>query len=444
MKYRFLTAIMIYIAFSLFGDDAPLTSLKDDRVRALKYGIDDEVVVIINAVRGEKDNSYNDVLLDILATTGNSKIKVPILGFFEEQKTDIASSYAVSLLKLASEDEDVDTNVLLSAISYSGVLKINDASQYLSKLSENNNKVIAAAAIGNLGKIGNSDFAEKFLERLQDDDYEEDESSLRESTILLMGELKYQPAVLTLIDIVQDSDYSSVSRRFACDSLGKIGDEEAIPVLKDLLNDSDSILRSYAISSLAYFKGNEIENILIQALRDSFWRIRVAAAKALADRKSSDAVDILIYKAERDPEDNVKKAAMDALAVIGVNKALSFLADYYGGDRNSDALRASAITALLRENPSKGAERIRDVFEAEWEKNDSWILNYTCRELSTTEVSGFQWFYEKMLDHKNYIIRIYAVRGIRLNNIMTLYGRVREIAEDENENKALRKEAASL
>jgi hypothetical protein len=247
-----------------------------------------------------------------------------------------------------------------------------------------------------------------------------------------------------LIDIVQDDSYSSVSRRFACDSLGRIGDEQAIPVLKNLLNDPDSILRSYVLTSLAYFENEEIEEILIQSLRDSFWRIRVAACKALSERKSSASVDILIYKAEKDPEPNVKKAAMSALAIIGGNKAWDFLSDYYANKKNSDVFRSTALSVLLDEKAGKITDSMKIVFEEEWEKDTSWIFNYTCKSLSTTESDVLEWFYNKMLDHKNYIIRIYAVRGIRLNNVLSLYGRVKEIADNTDENQQLRKEASSL
>jgi len=435
---------MILIPFSLFSDADQITSIKEDRIRTLQFGIDDEVVDVITAIRGEKDYSYNEELLNILTVTGNTKIKLTILDFFENQETDLGAEYAFSIIKDAAEDYDVDEKVLSAAISYSGTIKNTDTVEYLFKLSTFNNKAVAAQAIRTMGKTGDTSYADKFLERIQDDDFEDDEAELREGAILLMGELKYEPAVLTLIDIVQDDSYTSVARRYACDSLGRIGDEEAIPVLKDLLNDPDSILRSYVISSLAYFEKDEIEDILIQSLRDSFWRIRVAACKALSDRESKAAVDILIYKAEKDPEANVKKAAISALAVIGGNKAFEFLSDQYGDSKNSDVFRSSALSALLEDHADKVTDSMREVFEEEWEKDNSWIFNYTCKALSTTESASLQWFYNKMLDHKNYIIRIYAVRGIRLNTVISLYGRVKEISDNENENQQLRKEAASL
>lgn len=443
MKY-FMTGLLLLLSLSIFSQGEELTSLKEDRVRTLRFGIDDEVVEVITSIRREKNNTYNVELLDILTITGNTKIKIPILSFFEEQETDIASSYTLSILKDAADDYDVDEKVLTAAISYSGTLKNRESAEYLYQLSEFKKPLIAAAAIRTLGKTGDTTYADKFLERIQDDDFEDDEAELRESSILLMGELKYQPAVLTLLDIVQDDSYTSVARRYACDSLGRIGDEEAIPVLKELLNDPDSILRSYVITSLAYFKNSDVEEILIQSLRDSYWRIRVAACKALAERESRDSVEILIYKAEKDPEPNVKKAAMAALAKIGGNRALNFLSEYYGDSKNSDEFRAAALTALLEKNPEELTDSMKKVFEEEWEKDNSWLFNFTCQSLSTTESSSFRWFYEKMLNHKNYIIRIYAVRGVGLNNVVSLHGKVREIAENESEHRQLRKEAASL
>ena len=441
MRYYFL---LFFLPLALFSQDDEITSLREDRTKVLRYGIDDEVVEVINAIKDEKDYSYNEELLAILTVTGNRKIQLPILLFFQNQKSDIAASYVSTILKEATEDYEVDEKVLLASISYSGTIENSQAVEYLYQLSQFNKPLIAAEAIRILGKIGDDTYAERFLERLQDDDFEDNESSLRESTILLLGELRYKPALLTLIDIAQDESASPVSRRYACDSLGKIGDEEAIPILEGILNDEDRILRSYALSSLAYFETDEIEAILIEALRDSFWRIRVAACEGLAKRKALSAIEILIYKAERDPEVNVKKAAMSALARIGGNTSWNFLAQYYEDQGNTDQLRSIAFNSLLAENVSQISESIKRVFEQEWEKDSSWLLNYTCKELSRIESEDLLWFYEKMLDHKNYLIRIYAVRGIALNDVLSLYGRVREIAEDDNENKQLRKEASSI
>lgn len=443
MNKMIIAALMILI-FPIYGGDEKISSIHDERTRILRYGIDTEVVEVITAITIEKDNSYNDVFLDIFSHTGNSKIQLKILSFFEQQEDDSALPAVLEILRKATEDYEVNEQVLSESINYCGSLKSGESAEYLYKLSENSSKGIAAAAIRNLGKTGDAMYADKFLKRIQDDDFEDDEQNLLESSILLMGDLKYEPSVLTLIDIAQDDSSSPTARRYSCDSLGKIGDEQAIPVLKELLNDSDSILRSYALSSLAYFEKEEIEPILIQALRDSYWKIRVAAAKALSKRKSEDAVDILIYKAEKDPESNVKKAAMEALSIIGNKECLNFLSSYIDNDQNSDALRSTAINVFLKENASNAVDPLKKLFDEEWEAENSWIFNYTCKELSTTESSGLDWFYRRMLDHKNYIIKIYGVRGIRLNNIVSLYDSVKKLAEDENQHKALRKEAASF
>ncbi|MCP4162282.1 MAG: HEAT repeat domain-containing protein [Deltaproteobacteria bacterium] len=443
MKY-FLVFIFSLLSLIIFAEDVILSSLKDDRINTLRYGIDDEVVVVINAIKNEKDYSYNNELLDILLATSNSKIIVPILDFFAVQESELATDYTVSMLKKAVDDYIIDEKVLRASIAYSGTAINVDAAKYLYELSNYKNPAIASEAIRMLAKTGDNSFSDKFLERLQDDDFDDNETALRESSILLLGELKYKPSVLTLIDIVQDGSYSIVARRYACDSLGKIGDEQAIPILKELLNDSDSILRSYVITSLAYFETEEIESILIQSLRDSFWRIRVAACKALSDRKTVSAVDILIYKAEKDPEANVKKAAISAIAVIGGDKAWNYISDFITDKKQADVFRATSIAALLKEEPVKISDSLKVIFEDEWEKESSWILNYSCKELSTTESGSFQWFYDKMLSHPNYIIRIYAIRGIRLNNVESLFGKVKDIADNENENRQLRKEAASV
>ena len=65
-----------------------------------------------------------------------------------------------------------------------------------------------------------------------------------------------------LIRVAEDSDENSIIRGSAASALGKIGNENAVPVLSELFEDKDPVLRTAAIRGIAGFKDAKAKSIL--------------------------------------------------------------------------------------------------------------------------------------------------------------------------------------
>jgi HEAT repeat protein len=252
--------------------------------------------------------------------------------------------------------------------------------------------------------------------------------------------MRSEKSIDILIEILEDVDEEKSWRWTACEALGKIGSTDALAVIEQTMQDKDTYLRAYAVKALAGFDTAEVEDELIQSLKDSFWRVRVSAAEALGERKSKNAVNILIYKAKKDPENNVKVAAVKALGQIADADSMEFLRELFKKSTTVQSLRTVAAEIIIREDLKASLDTINVVLSEEWEKENSAVLSYTCKFLSKTEYSELEQIFERMLNHKDLAIKIYGIRGIQLNGFTAQKERLESLTK-EGVNNAVRKAA---
>jgi len=239
-----------------------------------------------------------------------------------------------------------------------------------------------------------------------------------------------------------DIDEEKSWRWYACQSLGKIGASESFAVLKSLLGDEDPNLRTFAVEGIGYFDSDETGEILISALRDSFWKVRVSAAMQLGELEESDAVGILIYKAGKDPENNVRKEAIKALGLIGGSEGFDYLLELAGSTRTNPAIWTSAVDSLVDNNLQDSMDVFTKMIEDEWEKENSFHLEYLAKSLSIQEGGFLQTLTGQFMDHSSINLKIYGLRMAEKNAFNSYRERIEELSAEENPN-AVRKTALS-
>ncbi|UCC39255.1 MAG: HEAT repeat domain-containing protein [Candidatus Aminicenantes bacterium] len=84
-------------------------------------------------------------------------------------------------------------------------------------------------------------------------------------------------------------------RKAAAILLGKQGSEEAIPILKDLVNDNDKDVRREAVRSLGLIGSSDAMPILIEKINDSNHQVQGAVARALGDLSKWKDLDVAFF-----------------------------------------------------------------------------------------------------------------------------------------------------
>ncbi|MCK5200800.1 MAG: HEAT repeat domain-containing protein, partial [Spirochaetales bacterium] len=169
---------------------------------------------------------------------------------------------------------------------------------------------------------------------------------------------------------------------------------------------------------------------------DSSWRVRVNAAQSLGELGIRGSVPILIYKAENDPDiRNVRSASVRALGEIGGAKAYDYIRKLYENELSDIGLRSISITILADKDLSNSIKTIKSVFNDEWDKDKSAILDYTCKVLSTTKSPALKNLYARMLNYDTTLnLKLYALRGIRLNSLNSFRDEVESLTSEETTN----------
>lgn len=429
--------LLVLIALPLFAaEDA---GSKDRTRQALLYGIDSQVLEAIASIKTAQDQGFTKELVQILSEQRSVDVQMAVFDLFKEQKIRDGEEYAKTVL---SGWQDLKSSLVISAVQYLSAISSAGLAAALAPLVDAAENALASAAIQALGSSGDSSAAALLVAKLKNPDFFD---ARKNDVILALGNLKDPSAVDELLAIARSQDEDKVRRMYAADSLGKIGDARALPVLRAMFAENDALIRLYAASALSRFGLDEVFTNLVQGLRDENVKVREQSAKALAREltapQAQTALPILSYKAKLDPEPSVRLASIQALGAIGGDEAMKVLLTIYGSSDYPLASREAALGILAAHALSLSLESIRSVINAEWTSFDARELESTAKVLSTIKSAELKDLYVKFLESKDAVVRSYGVRGIALNGFSDLKQKVKQIA-DQDPNPGTRTEAA--
>ena len=399
---------------------------QDPRENILLYGIETDVLDLIGTLTQEGIGDYNPLLLDILNETRSPQIGRAVYRLWEKTAYTEGLQSARAELTKVLEDFDYSADVVKAALAYLAGRKDTESVDTLLQISLQPDTDLAAAAVRAVGKIGFAgENTQLLLERFREADPVGEEDMVS-ALIVTLGELAYTPAADALVAAAEDSLWSMGHRRLACVSVGRIGRDQDYPIIERIFFESDdAVLRAYALAGLAEFPRGDRTDILVQALkRDSFWRIRVNAAEKLAGNNSDQVVRLLEYKAENDPVKQVRVAAIQSLGASSNPRARRFLHSRVQNQKKSPEDRLEAVKVLIKNKIPGTVDTLAAVMDQLWEKDEGRLLEFTALELSRTEWNALLPLYERMLDHPNWLLQVYAIRGIRRSRIEQLLPKI--------------------
>lgn len=408
-----------------------IQSLTAEWKETLRFGIDDEVIEVVKAIRAAKETSLNNDLKTLFMDTISVKVKIAVLDYFTLEKAKNLEEPVITILKHREDDtKKVDRELILACLRYLlGIESYSELDLY-KELVASEDKGFAATAIKLLGKTHNPAAGPFLLEKLNDIEYEEE---LKPEIVLALGELRYQEAVEPLVKIIEDKSQDKGMRMYACEALGDIGDAKAIEPLKAIFIEDDALIKSYAAAALSKFKVPEVAGLLIQGLKDANWKVRVTAARGLAEVKASEALDILMYKAEKDPVNDVREESIKALGELGKGEGYNLLKTMYAEDKQPLNIRDICLTVLLDKDPGNAIAVSQEIVKKEIARphpNDD-LLGMITVKLSAVQRGDSKEIFVKLLESKNINIKIYAIRGIGANRYGDLRATIEKISKED-------------
>jgi HEAT repeat protein len=427
MKARILPVLLLISVAA--AAEAP-TDIRDQWRQTIRYGIDSQVLEIVQKLKETQDSTFTPELASLLAKTINPDLGKAVLELFTDQKARDGEATARVIM---AEWQDRRSDLVVSAMHYLAAIKADGLAEKLIPLIDVSDNSIALEAVNGLGKLQDKAATKSLLDKLLSPEYP---GERKPQLILALGEIRDASSADALLAIVKDKSADAAQRRYAADALGKIGDAKAVPALKDMMAEKEAMTRAYAASALARFDISEVFAELLQGLRDDFWQVRVQSAKALARplpaEKASDAVAMLSYKAEFDPEWQVRQEAIASLKVIGGEAAYTFLLNLYKNPKTPVDSREKALAALMEMKLTDPVvEAIRVTVDSAIKSKDIKTLGPQMKILSTAKAPGLRGVFEKLLDYPDAAIRVYAIKGIETNGFSDLKQKLLIMAEKD-------------
>jgi HEAT repeat protein len=431
-RIKVLTAIsfVFYLSLSMVLSAEESSEQESSWENTIAYGIDSEVVALLQTLSEREDVSLKNQLIERYDMSRNIKLREEIFNFFREQELNGLEEQALEILRYFYE---YDNSLVRAAIRYTATIETlnerNEILDLLFDLIKEDEIAYSSYAVETVGELGEAQDAERLLEILEDSD--DISESLKEHILLALGKIASDVAVDTLIEILEDDLNSDIERNYAADALGKIGDSKAIPVLEEILGSDNNMLRAYAISALLQFPNYDSSQILRSALRDSFWRTREIAIDGIIQAHRTETVPALRYMARHDPEGKIRSKAIEALALLNTSEGWEFINEAMEDDDTPENTRLEMIQLAIEHNPEGSADILEGIIESEWEEEDSRLLDTIAKGMSTANNAAFKPFFRRFLEHPNFIIQIYGVRGIALNNIIQYRTQVEALGGEE-------------
>jgi HEAT repeat protein len=440
MKTRTALVLSLLMVASLVPVAAADNAAAKDKVRqTLLYGIDSQVVDAIQAIRSSQDTSFTPELVKVLSEQRSEAVQKAALDLFKDQKVKDGEVRAKAILAAWEQTTDA---LLISSIQYLASISSAGLATGLQPLVDSDKNAVALAAIQALGSTGDSAAAAFLVGKLKSQDFPD---SRKNDCILALGALKDPVAVDELLSIAGNTDEEKVRRMYAADSLGKLHDAKALPVLKSMFAENDALIRLYAAGALSQFSLDDVFPSLLQGLRDENPKVREQSAKTLGRGLSASqadaAVPILSYKAEFDPEAIVRTASIQALGTIGGGGAMATLRKIYAGSDHALDSREAALGILVSKDLPGTMESVRSVISTEWGSFDTRGLESTAKVLAGAHGAELKDVLVRLLDSPDPVVRSYAARGIGANGFSDLKDRMKKMSE-QDPNAGTRREAS--
>lgn len=390
--------------------------------KTILYGIDSQVLEIIQKLKTSGETTFTQELLTVLKTSRVNAVRKAVLALFTEQKAKEGEEAAREILAGWSE---VKSDLLAQTILYLDGLGAAGIAEACADLIKNPDSAVSSAAIRAVGKSRDPKFVKAFFDSLDDPEFPE---SRKAEIIVALGDLGSVDAVDRLMKLVESTETDKIWRMYAADALGRLGDVRALPVLKGVFDEDDALLKSYAASALSHFDLSEVMDILTQCLKEENWKVRVQAAKALGKPGAGAAFSILAYKAEFDPVLQVKAEAVRAIAEIDGAEAEAFLSGLLRNAMASLENRENALRGLWKRNSARAIDDAKAVLAEKTVGQDSKPAQMVGRVLSQTDGAGLDGIYAAFLDSADSVMRSYGIRGVLRNKVEGLKERIRSLS----------------
>lgn len=333
--------------------EEPQESEREKEISTLNYGLDTDIIAMLDEFIANKTFYYLDELDGILRRTRSVALREKIIMYFTEAKDGRIADYAMEILE---DPFDTRNSTVSLVFKYVAELKIAEAAPLARNLLEEEYMEYfegALTALAEVGTVEDAKFLAEFINR------EDLTTGQQQSIMKALGRLKAVETWDALVDIAQNEDKNSYVRMYAAEAIGAMGKIESVGVLATLFESNDPNLRASVIKGASHFPSDQTAlSLVIEGIKDSHYKVRLEAINAVKTHRIQEAASHIVFRAKNDPETSVKYACFEVIGVLGDSNGIIYLQDLVKEKYAVDAIKVEACEALLVHGSSSAVDSV--------------------------------------------------------------------------------------
>lgn len=402
-----------------------LAELRSRRADTLRYGIESQVIELLQTLRSERERYFDDMVLALAREEGGHRMRAAALEYFGHFDSDLAEGLAADILR---ERERHPNALVLAGFSYLARIKSRAALQVVDEVLADDERPYLQAAIRLAAAAGAVDRAEAVASVFEK---EATGSGLRIEALNALGTLKAPAAFELLSRVLGDEAGSKVERMNAARALAALGDDRAVTGLAAASRGDDPNVRASAIEALGSFKGQAAASAVTAALRDSHQGVRAAAVKAAGGMKLAEAIPSLEFRLKEDPDRSVREAAIAALAAFDTSGTWSTLVAFAEDAKQQQQYRLRAFAAVIGDGPASARASMLALFASMDTVKDRAAYLAFARAALAIDKEGAGGFALRLYGDKEFTSRLAAIAWAERNAHAAHLPELRRLAESD-------------
>ena len=239
----------------------------------------------------------------------------------------------------------------------------------------------------------------------------DDSADIRTRAAHSLGHRHEDQAVEGLLDLIDQGEPVAAVRAAAFQSLGKIGDQRALPLIDLCLEQEEQVaVRAICAAALSGIPGENSERIAIRALGDGERAVRANAISSVGKFKSAKSLGALSTFIRGDDED-LRLRAIDEIGNIGMQEAVVDLVPLIEPDTETHLL-IRLLRAAARIGGPEFHQKVKSVYES---NSDPQVQRYALIALSATEQKTAHLFALQSLQSEDLLARLIGLEILREN-----------------------------
>ena len=438
-------AVLAYAAAATDTDDKDLSDIEKAR-QTLQYGLESDILTLTGTVDKQDFETLQDNFISLFEETKSPAVREGIFGLYQKYENQQLVSAATAILESYQDNRRTLIKAVLAYLAAVKPPRAAEISGVLQKMITDETEEYGAEAAAVLGITGNAEdaaFLADFFETFSSDDPKQ-ELIVKQAIATALEKLHSDNTREFLLERARDENENAYVRASAVSGLAQMETPDLAALLAEFFESPEPLLRTAAIKGAAAFNTAETRQLLLQGFKDTYYKVRLEAMQTVRKTKQQDAVPYVLYRAQHDPVEAVKLAAVETLAVLNASEGNAWLSETFRDEKKSAVLRVKILSAAFEHNISLVAGDLNTVVIRTVTDDRYKRLRYEMgKEIAKHENSATAEICKAFLASKDTLTKSIGLDMFKTNRYGDARSLVESIAQDDAQG-TLRRRAKQL